>query len=71
MDKKNNTQHKHYVCLTMPEILCFGMPMCLLGQSPAGAQQAARLYERIIEGREDQVYDQTAIWNGASYLQGK
>ena len=44
----------------------WGAAMNSLGFSPSFAQFAARMYERIFKGRKDQVYDQRAIWNGAT-----
>ena len=44
----------------------WGAAMQKFGFSPGMAQYVARLYERIKNNREDQIYDQTAIWNGAS-----
>jgi hypothetical protein len=44
----------------------WGMAMKALGLSPSQAQQAARIYERVWNQREDQSTDQIAIWNGAT-----
>jgi RHS repeat-associated protein len=43
----------------------WGAAMAKFGFSAQDAQLAARLYERYLKNREDQFYDQTAIWNGA------
>jgi RHS repeat-associated protein len=46
----------------------WGAAMSKLGFSPASAQYFARMNERIFNGKEDQNYDQTAIWNGATRI---
>ena len=44
----------------------WGAAMSKMVFSPSFAQYAARLYEKIWNSREDQIYDQISIWNGAT-----
>ncbi len=46
----------------------WGAAMALIGFSPSEAQNYAKLYERLAHDRQDQIYDQIAIMNGATRI---